>query len=80
MAEQPVALRVPLSAVQRMDGADVVFVAEGDIYEPRRVRLGRRDGVHVEVLHGIAAGEPVVVEQSFLLKADIGKAGAAHEH
>jgi cobalt-zinc-cadmium efflux system membrane fusion protein len=80
VAEQAVELRVPLSALQRMDGADVVFVAEGEVYEPRQLWLGRRDSEYVEVLHGLDIGEPVVVEQSFLLKADIEKAGAAHEH
>lgn len=75
-----VALAVPLAAVQRMAGADAVFVVEGDRYVSRPVRLGRRDAVHVEVLEGLVAGEQVVVEQSYLVKADIGKADAGHAH
>ena len=34
----------------------------------------------VEVLNGIQPGELYVTENSFLLKADIGKSGASHDH
>ena len=81
VAERPVPLRVPLAALQRMDGADVVFVREGaDRFEARPVRLGARDGSHVAITNGLEAGEQIVVAQSYLVKADIEKAGAAHEH
>lgn len=81
VARAEVALVVPLSAVQSLGGHDVVFVREGDEdYEARPVRLGRRDARAVEVLAGLDPGEDVVVEQSYLVKADIEKAGAAHEH
>lgn len=77
-----VPLAVPLGALQTdEDGRDVVYVREGeDRYEARAVTLGRRDARHVEVTAGLKAGEPVVVAQSFLVKADIGKSSAAHEH
>lgn len=71
---------VPLSAVQTLDGKDVVFVRNGDTYTARPVRLGARDAQKAEVLEGLRPGEDVVVEQSYVIKADIGKAGAAHEH
>jgi cobalt-zinc-cadmium efflux system membrane fusion protein len=74
------ALRVPLGALQRMDGRDVVFVREEDTYTATPVRLGVRDAAFVEVTDGLTPGNEVVVEQSFLVKADIAKAGAAHEH
>ncbi|QWF16437.1 efflux RND transporter periplasmic adaptor subunit [Lysobacter capsici] len=76
----PVDLAVPLTALQRMDDSDVVFVREGERYSARPVKLGRRDARRVQVLSGLKAGEQVVVEQSFLIKADIEKAGASHEH
>jgi len=63
-----------------MDGKDVVFVRSGDTYTARPVRLGARDAGKVEVLEGLTPGEQVVVEQSYVVKADIGKAGASHEH
>lgn len=76
-----VALAVPVSALQLDEGGrDVVYVREGDRYEERAVTLGRRDGRLVEVTAGLAAGDQVVVAQSFLVKADIGKSAAAHEH
>lgn len=80
VTERAVGRVVPISAVQRMDGEDVLFVQNGDEYEAREVTLGERDGARVEVLAGVEVGERVVVEQSFLVKADIEKAGAAHEH
>jgi cobalt-zinc-cadmium efflux system membrane fusion protein len=71
---------VPASALQRLDRDDVVFVQTGDLYQARTVELGQRDGGRVEILSGVDVGDRVVVEQSFLVKADIEKAGAAHEH
>jgi cobalt-zinc-cadmium efflux system membrane fusion protein len=34
----------------------------------------------VQVLEGLQTGQRVVVAGSFILKAELGKAGAAHEH
>lgn len=73
-------LVVPLSALQEVEGRQVVFVREADTYSARPVTLGRRDAERVEVTSGLEAGELVVVEQSYTIKADLGKAGAAHEH
>jgi len=58
----------------------VVFVRNGDTYQARPVTLGARDARQVAVSAGLRAGEEVVVEQSYTVKADIGKAGAGHEH
>ncbi|MDI9238475.1 efflux RND transporter periplasmic adaptor subunit [Lysobacter sp. LF1] len=80
VARQPVDLAVPLSALQTFRDWDVVFVRVGDTYEVRPVTLGRRDGTRAEVLSGLRAGDPVVVEQSYLVKADIEKSGASHDH
>ncbi|MBO9717888.1 MAG: efflux RND transporter periplasmic adaptor subunit [Pseudoxanthomonas sp.] len=78
--QQPAALVVPLAALQQMEGRDVVFVRNGERYVARPLRLGKRDARQVEVLGGLAARDEVVVEQSYLIKADIEKAGASHEH
>jgi cobalt-zinc-cadmium efflux system membrane fusion protein len=80
VAEQSVDLVVPLSALQRFRDWDVVFVRVGDDYEIRPLQLGRRDGTYVEVLDGLKPGDAVVVEQSYLVKADFEKSGASHDH
>ncbi|MCL1500296.1 efflux RND transporter periplasmic adaptor subunit [Xanthomonas nasturtii] len=74
------AVVVPRGAVQTMDGQAAVFVRTGDIYTSRAVKLGEGDARVVEVIEGLKVGEEVVVEQSYLIKADIEKSGASHEH
>ena len=76
----PVTLAVPLSALQRFRDFEVVFAQIGDTYEVRMLTLGRRDGSSVEVLEGLAPGTVIVSSNSYLIKADIEKAGASHDH
>ena len=78
--QQHAALVVPLSALQTFRDWEVVFIRVGDTYEVRPVELGKRDGSQVEILSGIQAGDAVVVEQSYLVKADVEKSGASHDH
>lgn len=80
VARQPAELVVPLAALQSFRDWEVVFVRVGDTYEVRPVELGRRDAERVEVLAGIEKGDQIVVEQSYLVKADIEKSGASHDH
>lgn len=80
VAEDPVELSVPLAALQRFRDWEVVFIQVGDEYEIRPLELGRRDAAHVEVLGGLNPGDLVVVAQSYLIKADIEKSGASHDH
>lgn len=77
-AEVPVA--VAADAVQVLDDARVVFVRTGQQFDARRVETGRSDGSHVEVTKGLNAGERYAAKNSFLVKADIGKAAAEHAH
>ncbi|MEN9393067.1 MAG: hypothetical protein RLZZ104_1410 [Pseudomonadota bacterium] len=74
------ALIVPIAALQTFRDWDVVFIRVGNVYEIRPVELGRRDATHVEIISGINPGDLVVVEQSYLVKADIEKSGASHDH
>jgi membrane fusion protein, heavy metal efflux system len=73
-------LVVPLGALQRFRDWDVVFASEGSTFQALPVRLGRRDGSHVEVLAGLAAGARIVTGNSYVVKADIEKSGASHDH
>lgn len=78
--QQQARLRVQLAAVQDFRDWKVVFIRVGDTYEIRPVELGKRDATQVEVLSGLKPGDQVVVEQSYLVKADIEKSGASHDH
>ena len=42
--------------------------------------LGRQDGEWIEVLDGIEIGTRYVTLNSYLVKADIEKSGASHDH
>jgi membrane fusion protein, heavy metal efflux system len=57
-----------------------VFVQEDGKYQFHPITLGRNDGRFTEVLSGLNADDSYVVENSFLLKSDLEKSGAAHEH
>ena len=52
---------VPLSALQTLEGKDVVFVRDGDAYQAREVQLGARDARQVAVIGGLRAGEQVAI-------------------
>ena len=80
VAETPVSLVVERIALQTMDGRTVVFEQDGDSYEARPVVVGRHDDEYAEVLEGLNAGTRYVTTNSYLVKADIEKSGAAHEH
>jgi cobalt-zinc-cadmium efflux system membrane fusion protein len=80
LSEEPVPVAVKESAIQTLFDFTVVFSQHGDLYQARPLELGRRGGGYVEVLRGLKAGERYVTENSFLIKADIGKSGASHDH
>lgn len=80
VAEHEVPLSVPLDALQSFRDRPVVFEQVGDTYEVRMLTLGRRDAQRVEVLDGLAPGAKVVATNSYLVKADIEKSGASHDH
>lgn len=72
---------VPLDAIQTFEGREVIFVQDSDGIEPVPVQLGRRNDVSVEIVgDDIPIGTPVVVRNSFLMKAELGKSAAGHEH
>jgi cobalt-zinc-cadmium efflux system membrane fusion protein len=79
-AKKAVHVAVNNTAIQRMEGKDVVFVQEGNAYVMRPVTAGLRDSERTEIVEGLKAGERYVNEGSFIVKADIGKSSAEHEH
>ncbi len=74
----PVAVRA--DAIQKFRDWDVVFIQDGNLYEAVSLELGRREGEWVEILSGLPAGMKYVTKNSFLIKADILKSGATHDH
>ena len=77
-ADVPLAVRT--TGLQAFRDFTVVFTRVEDTYEVRMLELGRSDGEYVEVLGGLKPGAPYVAENSYLIKADIEKSGASHDH
>lgn len=76
-------LAIPETAVQTIEGRPVVFVpvkGERNTFAKRNVTVGSPVGGMVPLFSGLREGDRVVISGSFILKADLGKEGAAHEH
>jgi len=80
LTEKAVPVAVKTEAIQRMEGNNVVFVEENGTYKTHPVELGNSDATWTEITGGLAAGQRYVAKNSFVVKADIGKAGAEHAH
>jgi cobalt-zinc-cadmium efflux system membrane fusion protein len=80
IAEHDVPLAVKRSGLQTFRDFTVVYAQVGDEYEVRMLELGRQAGDWVEVLGGLKPGTRYVTENSYVLKADIEKSGASHDH
>jgi cobalt-zinc-cadmium efflux system membrane fusion protein len=79
-ASRKVPLAVPVNAIQTIRDWSVVFIKVGNQYEARPLELGENDGTLVEVLNGIQPGDEYVHQNSFAVKAEIGKSAATHDH
>lgn len=80
VAETPVRIKVANRALHQLDGKTVIFIKQGEFYEPRQVKVGHSDSTYSEILSGIAVGTPYALDNSYLIKADIEKSGAGHAH
>jgi cobalt-zinc-cadmium efflux system membrane fusion protein len=76
----PVALAVRTEAIQPFREFQVVYANYGEEYEVRMLRLGRASPEWTEVLGGLDPGTPYVAKGSFLVRADIEKSDAGHDH
>jgi cobalt-zinc-cadmium efflux system membrane fusion protein len=77
---ETVPLAVPEQSIVKLEGNDCVFVEEGDAFHAHPVELGRTDGRWTEIRSGIAAGERYVSAGAFILKSELLKSEAGHEH
>jgi cobalt-zinc-cadmium efflux system membrane fusion protein len=75
-----VPLAISSQALQTLEEQNVVFVQGDAGFEPRSIRLGRSDGERTEVLAGLNAGDAYATKNSFILKAELGKGEASHDH
>jgi cobalt-zinc-cadmium efflux system membrane fusion protein len=80
LSAKPVAIAVRASAIQTVENRSVVFVRNGDKFEARDVELGARDSDNVEILFGLLDGDKYAAKNSFIVKAELGKGSASHEH
>lgn len=80
VAQRTVPLAVKASALQPFRDFTVVFEQVGDTYEVRMLELGEQHGEWVEVLGGLEPGARYVTQNSYVLKADVEKSGASHDH
>lgn len=78
------ARRVPVavakSALQTFRDWTVVFAKFGEHFEVRPLTLGEADDQWVEILSGLEPGQPYASGNSYVLKAELGKSGASHDH
>ena len=82
--ERPNTLSIPLKALTEELGSFYVYVKlDDECYMKRAVKIGINDGMNVEILSGLKAGEMVVSEGAMIIKlAGSGAAipGHTHEH
>jgi cobalt-zinc-cadmium efflux system membrane fusion protein len=80
--ENSALLSLPNSAIQRIDGKNAVFVkVNGNSFEIKFIETkGSGNSEFVEIIDGLNEGDEVVIKNSFLLKAELGKSEAEHSH
>jgi len=82
-AEPSPSIAVPEQAIQTVEGGPSVFVpvpGEENTFAKRSVTVGKPVGGLIPIYAGLVEGEQFVAAGSFILKAELGKAGAEHAH
>lgn len=69
--EKKAELTLPLTALQRVDGKDVVFVEGDEGFFVKAVELGCKDAQRVEILAGVDANDACLAENTFVLKSHL---------
>ncbi len=80
VGEHTAALAVKRTGLQAFRDFTVVYAKIGEEYEVRMLELGLQAGEWAEVLGGLESGTRYVSENSYVIKADIEKSGASHDH
>jgi len=80
LSAKQVPVAVKGTALQTVDNKNVVFVREGEKFEAREVEIGQRDYENVEIVFGLMDGDRYAAKNSFVVKAELGKGEASHDH
>lgn len=80
IAVSPAPLAVRTKAIQRFRDNEVVYAKVGNTYEVRMLEIGRRTPEWTSVISGLEPGTEYVTDGSFLIRADVDKSGASHDH
>ena len=80
VGRETVPLAVRTRALQRFRDFTVVYARVGETYEVRMLEIGRQTPEWTEVLGGLEPGAEYVTDNAFLIRADIEKSGASHDH
>lgn len=73
-------IAVKNEAIQRIEDRNVVFLRHDSKFDPQPVITGRTDGIYTEIIEGLDKEAKYAAGNTFLLKAEIGKSEAEHEH
>lgn len=71
---------VATAALQEIEGKPSLFIKTGHGVKAVAVRVGRGDATLTEIIDGLAPGAQYAAKGSFVLKSELGKDGAGHEH
>lgn len=80
MSAKAAAVAVKSGALQTLENRTVVFVRSGGKFEVRDVETGERDRENVEITFGLMPGDVYAARNSFIIKAELAKETAKHEH
>ncbi len=78
--ELKVSVAVEAAAVNRKNGGHVVFVPEGEAIKAVPVDLGQTDGHYSEIKTGLSAGQEYFTGNTSIIKAEMDKGKADHQH
>ena len=71
IVDKEVPLTVPKTAIQRVEGQEIVFVEAEGGFAVRPVEVGVCDAHCVEILDGLCEGDRCVADQTFILKSQL---------
>jgi len=76
---QQATVLIPVDAIQSIDNKPCVFVAKEGGFEVRPITISNRTQAQAAVASGLSEGEVYAATETFILKAELGKAEAAEE-